>query len=338
MKKNILIEWLNDRRIVVGIVIIIVICTSYCLTQISKTKSLRLLKDTFTIEYGKEISTDCKEYLHLVNMQTTSKEDIYKNAKFSIDKNIQKEYPDIGEYMATIVYKEECIRFPIIVQDTTPPSFAPIEDITVEIETILSSEEIRNKFIVTDLQSVKVEVDEGGYDGTKLGKYTIKAIARDASGNIANASYCITVEKQKEAVDDKETISIDEKRSSNTNAINEQVDWWASLSNQGIKDKVISSLIWKNEWTGVTYHGLDGLTYGFNIEDKAYGGLVLLENPYNAQIDFGFYGGPYCQTYADTFSLYWQAPRGPGREVDCGKVKINIPKAITGEELYTYYH
>ena len=325
-------------KAILGVLVVVILGVGYYCIQRDKTKTLQVLKDTFIVEYGTRISTNCNTYLDFTNIEVEKQEDIKKEAKFSIDKDIEKEYPDIGEYEATIVYQQEQVDFKILVKDTIPPSIAPVEDEVVEIGTKVSSEQVKSKFMVTDLQEVKVEIEDDTYDTSKVGKYMIKAIVRDASGNVAKASYYLIVKEKNEVpVYKKPPTSTTPPKEEGINKPDKEVEWWASLSDLEIRDTVISSLVWKNEWSNAMYYGIQGVTYGFNVENKAYGGLLLVKNPYNVQMDFGFYGGPYCQTDATTFSLYWQAPKGPGREVSCGKMSIAIPKAITGEELYNYY-
>lgn len=111
------------------------------------------------------------------------------------------------------------------------------------------------------------------------------------------------------------------------------------MSHEEIKNEVIGSLVWWNEWTGEIYYGFDGLKFGCNVEDWYYAGLCLEQNPYNVQMDFSFYGGPNSNINVNSFVAWWVTPISKdGFQVDLGTFTVEVPPPITLDEFDAYYY
>ena len=113
--------------------------------------------------------------------------------------------------------------------------------------------------------------------------------------------------------------------------------WYQDKQDEEIKKIVLESLHWYNEWQEESYQGIENLNYGFNNEGWAYGGLVLIDNPYELIIGgYQFISGPAFLS-ENEFDVYFQSSDGI-KEVYCGKIQIQIPNSIESEVIYEYYH
>ena len=116
--------------------------------------------------------------------------------------------------------------------------------------------------------------------------------------------------------------------------------WWDGLSVSQIRAKVTASMVWKNEITGQTYKGVDGLSFAWNQEDFAYGGLKLISNPYGVDMSYNFPGGRKGMIAKNTFEMFWNIPEGTYngmKSINLGTFTISIPKAISIEEVNNLY-
>ena len=114
--------------------------------------------------------------------------------------------------------------------------------------------------------------------------------------------------------------------------------WWGEGKSEAeIMKTVTDALVWKNEITGETYYGLNGLKYGWNLENNAYGGLVLVSNPYGVL----FFGGTYTGG-ADSFSgftniQYVYQNNDVNYSSSSYYVNISAPSAISYDEVLALY-
>lgn len=122
----------------------------------NKESVLKLKCNQFMIELGNPIQKDPQYYLDVENEK--NKEDILKNAEFSLDENkikiikkYQREYEDVGVYLATIRYQNESVSFQIIVQDTISPVILGNDKEHIEV---IDYNEIKNIEIVDNLVTV----------------------------------------------------------------------------------------------------------------------------------------------------------------------------------------
>lgn len=90
-------------------------------------------------------------------------------------------------------------------------------------------------------------------------------------------------------------------------------EWWVNLSEEQIREELVSKLVWLNECTGEIYYGEDGLTWGFNI-DGNYGGLKLVENPYNVYLGTATFTAPdrgiENTSPISEYEITWAIPNG----------------------------
>lgn len=181
----------NKIPFIAGLSCLIIVITA-CVVYFSIKPSdniLKLKKDEFKIELGENISKDPSYYLDVTKLNKSDAEDVINKSKVSIPK-VEK----VGIYKIKISYDIQSIDAKLNVVDTVPPSFEEIDNMTVPVGTNYINDDLRKMFVVMDGdKNVKVTVDNGGYDGNKEGTYTVKATAKDSSGNKTEYSFTITV-------------------------------------------------------------------------------------------------------------------------------------------------
>ena len=112
------------------------------------------------------------------------------------------------------------------------------------------------------------------------------------------------------------------------------------MSISQIRAKVTGAMVWKNEITGQTYKGVDGLSFAWNQEDIVYGGLKLISNPYNVDLPYSFPGGRGGMISTDTFEMFWNLPEGTYngmKGINLGTFTIKKPQAISADEVTKLY-
>ena len=112
------------------------------------------------------------------------------------------------------------------------------------------------------------------------------------------------------------------------------------MSISQIRAKVTAEMVWKNEITGQTYRGVEGLAFAWNQEDFAYGGLKLISNSYGVDMSYNFPGGRKGMIAKNTFEMFWNIPEGTYngmKSINLGTFTISIPKAISIEKVNNLY-
>lgn len=168
-------------------IIAIIACAIYLPEDVLTAK-----KDVIEIELGSKMSNDILFYLDTSELTKEQKNNIEKDGKLSLPD--EKEYlKKTGTYKVKVTYKMFSVTKNVIVLDTVPPAFEVSDNLTVPLGTPYTEEDAKKAFKVNDVDEYTLTVDLGGYDGNKEGTYTIKAVAKDKSGNKTEYSFTITV-------------------------------------------------------------------------------------------------------------------------------------------------
>ena len=190
---------MKDRKkligIVIGVLAVIVIAVVCIFTVFSgnSKKTLTLLKNQFTLEYGEKISLDAKDYLKA----DTSKE-VLDNAKVEVlgDKQFEvgKEYYAVGDYQVQISYEDEKVQAKVTIQDTTSPTLNVPTSIEIAKNTDLSKYDFISLISATDLSQMKdLQFDTSKVDMSKEGEYQANVSVEDNAGNKAEKTFTIKV-------------------------------------------------------------------------------------------------------------------------------------------------
>lgn len=149
-------------------------------------------KDVIEIELGSKMSNDILFYLDTSELTKEQKSNIQKDGKLTLPD--EKEYlKKTGNYKVKVSYKMFSVTKNVVVLDTVPPAFETSNNLTVPLGTQYTEEDAKKAFKINDADEYSLTIDLGGYDGNKEGTYTIKAVAKDKSGNKTEYSFTITV-------------------------------------------------------------------------------------------------------------------------------------------------
>lgn len=115
--------------------------------------------------------------------------------------------------------------------------------------------------------------------------------------------------------------------------------WWGEGKSEAqILKTAVDSLVWRNEITGETYYGLNNLKFGWNGENVAYGGLVLVSNPYNVEFWEDFVSGPDSGCTNTTVEYQFRYISGDiYYATDVYSVNIGVPSAMSYDEILSLY-
>ena len=146
-------------------------------------KDLVLKDKEMVIEYGQPLSSNVLDYL---NVDKSNKDAVnLAEIDFSGVKLAEnKKYPSLGEHTVVIKSNDESHKVLISVKDTTKPKF---KDFKTEVEFVKdckpTAEEFSKMFLVDDVDTTTISVDDSKVDYSKEGEYiaTVKAI--DGSKN-----------------------------------------------------------------------------------------------------------------------------------------------------------
>ena len=178
----------KTKIIITAVVVIVAAVTATAAVMLYNP--LKLKKDTVTVEFGQPISTEASTYL-----KKDVDKDIVKNTKVTYKaKPVEgQEYDQVGDYTITLKHENKKKEVTVKIEDTTKPEFNATADAGIEtIEGVeLKFEEL---ITATDLSGAEVtfeNIDE--VDLNKAGEYTLKAVAKDKSGNTAKKDIKVTV-------------------------------------------------------------------------------------------------------------------------------------------------
>ena len=203
------------------------VCALALLSAGCSKEELVLKQDSYTIEYGENVSFKVEDYF-------TNDKKVLENVKLEseIENEKDKTYPDIGEYTLSFIRdndQEDKKEVKIIVKDTTAPKIEGLaEEYKVEEGQTITEDMFREN--VTDLDEVTITVDSANVDYEKAGTYTAQVKAKDVSGNESTKEITVIVpEKEPEEVEEPQQ---EETSSSSNQSSNSQQSQQSSSSGQ----------------------------------------------------------------------------------------------------------
>jgi len=159
---------------------------------------IKLQKESFTYEYGEEISTDPSDYL-----SKEMNKEIIENTKIIIDKLDKvdgKEYVKVGTYKAVASYDGIEKDFTISVTDTVKPYFIDFKD---ELKTTVGTTDfyVAANYKAEDKvgsSTIPATISfDGNVDYKKAGSYKVTITATDENNNSISKEATIIVEEKK---------------------------------------------------------------------------------------------------------------------------------------------
>lgn len=165
-----------------------------------------LIHHDFNFEYGKPISITKEDIF--------SQEDLKRIKDFKIDlsdiKNeMDKEYPEVGNYECNVTYSKWFIphtsSIQIQVEDTTKPKFSKFSDV---VEIPLGSDpnyDFSSYFSAEDLRETSIQYKTEEVDFLNPGDYKMMVIASDAYDNSIEKKCIVRVQNEKETSSTEQT-------------------------------------------------------------------------------------------------------------------------------------
>lgn len=301
------------------------------------TTTISLLEERWCIELGDVVSLDPIDYFDLEYLTGEQIAYIEEHAIMNLES-----LDEVGEYQGEIIVEDEVYDLFFIVEDTTSPIIEIIQTFEIGIDTNIREDIVKEYIKVTDLQECTIEFISFVNSYQKEGQYSQNFIVTDHSNNSTTGEININVINNTTSTTQTITPTYVGDRVDVSDVVEverEEFDysWWMNLDDNEIKKTVLNSLVWKNEFTNQSIRGVQGLKFGFNIDDWAYGGLKLVENPYNVQFSgYQFVGGVELIT-RNTFSIYWSSNQDIQKFIDCGLLEIAIPNRVSQDVVYDYY-
>lgn len=166
-------------------------------------------------EYGEVPSLELDEYLLteqelLEGTKVTlheMKEELLVEEPIELQNNL-----DVGDYYLVITDGNEKIQLLVSVRDTVVPEFVDFKDNLKYEEG--KEVDLAKLFKAKDLSNTEVKV-EGEVDFNKPGKYTIKVVATDESGNITEKECVVEITEKPKEVEKKPTTTTQTQKPSN---------------------------------------------------------------------------------------------------------------------------
>ena len=186
-------------------------------------KLLLLKEKEITIEYGKKISSDIKEYLDTSKLSESEKNDILKNTK--IKTNIKNEiltstnedgtttekdagYAKIGKYLITLTYKDETANINVTVKDSTAPELLVPEQVEIVQGTDLATYDFKSLMTASDLSELSdYTIDYSQIDINTPGEYMAKCSVQDKSENKTEKEFKVIIVSQPAVDDNTEVVT-----------------------------------------------------------------------------------------------------------------------------------
>lgn len=196
---------IRKRMMIAASIVILMFIALISVVYASNSKTnLTLKKKTVTVEYGKTISTNAKDYL-----TKDVEKDVIKNTTVTMktENEKDKDYPTIGTHKVTLSYGDEKAVVEVKVKDTVKPEFNTCDSIEVLKDgTINYADYVKAE----DLSEVKVTFEDKEVNLAVAGEYVLKATATDTSKNKATKDVKVIV-KEIDITNNDVTVETDEK-------------------------------------------------------------------------------------------------------------------------------
>ena len=159
------------------------------LSSCQETDKIELKVDTLTIEYGESLEINNCDIL---SQKICKKDGVNIDVDFKNENGAGKNIPKIGNYEGFVTYKNQKLKFQVIIQDTTSPKFTKTTE-----EIILNEDEsliIENYFSTDDKSPTKLFLESNSrVEKLEAGIYDMKIVAKDYYGNVAKQSFLLNV-------------------------------------------------------------------------------------------------------------------------------------------------
>lgn len=158
---------------------------------------------SFELDLGTEVNSDIAEYVDFSDVSAEDEKFIRDNTEILYDGESADGavFGSAGDHTLTIMYKDHQYRqYNILVTDNVPPKIKAVGDTMYTFVGLPLDDSMIGKhlFKASDNSGkVKISIPDPEINYDKAGKYAIKAIATDPSGNTAEAETYVIVQEPK---------------------------------------------------------------------------------------------------------------------------------------------
>lgn len=180
-------------KIILCMVMLAIIFSIVVLVFINeRDKTISLINEYKQIEYGEIYNPTIEE---LIDLEKFNFIDISKvNIEFNIEKENDKYYAKVGDYIVKVFYKNITLIQNIKVIDTIAPTISIDEKIEIDQNTDLTGYDFKSLVKFSDLSETKeIKIDYSNVDSTKPGEYTAKVLVEDIFGNASEKEFKIVI-------------------------------------------------------------------------------------------------------------------------------------------------
>ena len=169
-----------------------------------------ILKKDVAFEYGETVKLNVENFVDEKMNEDAIKETkltsklMSDTEKYTFDKKKltvvtkDKEYLDVGTYEVSLKLYEDTQDMKFVVEDTTAPKFKDFLT-EIRIEKDAKDVDLKSYFQASDLSDFEITIDQGDFDITKEGEYTIKVTAKDQYDNETTGECTVKVVSAEEA-------------------------------------------------------------------------------------------------------------------------------------------
>lgn len=200
MRKKIL------KTILYMVMLVIIFSIGVLIFINERDRTISLINEYIQIEYGEIYNPTIEE---LVDLERFNFIDVSKiNIEFNIEKENDKDYAKVGDYIIKVFYKNIILTQNVKVIDTISPSISIDEKIEIDQNTDLTGYDFKSLVKFSDLSETKeIKIDYSNVDSTKPGEYIVKVSVEDVYGNISEKEFKIKILEIVQQV--KENINIE---------------------------------------------------------------------------------------------------------------------------------
>jgi len=186
----------NKKVIISSMVIITVFVGTLTINAMTKRKVLKLRSNEIYVEYGTYPMSNLSNYLDTSSLDKDTKKDVLDNAVLTVnfENELDSEFAKIGEYEGTISYKDEIVKFKLIVRDTKAPTMLDFKPwVNTYVDVIPDYKSI---YTANDLSGeVVVEIDDSNINYSTIGTYEATITATDVYENIFTIKITVAVKE-----------------------------------------------------------------------------------------------------------------------------------------------
>lgn len=185
--------------IIVFIIIILLIIglLAFLLFTDYRDSQISLIQDNLIIEYGESYNPIIDNLIDIEKFSFIDKNKVEIISNITNEEN--KDYPAVGEYEISLLYKKINLIQKVEVKDTIVPELKVDERIEIPEGTDLENYDFSNYINVTDLSEVeKYNIDFSTINRKEPGEYDAKVSVKDMYGNLAERNIKIIIVKKED--------------------------------------------------------------------------------------------------------------------------------------------